>query len=176
MWYVIQALGNETTEKVCDKCRQALPERLVSEIFIPKYICLKHYRKEWHETLLPLFPDYFFIDTDQADEVAERLKILSRIVKPVCVGKDFVPIYPEEQMFLESMMDAQRVIRRSVGNIINGKFDIYAGPLHDKAGYIRKIDRHRRLADMEIGLLGENRTIKVSLEIVKKINTSEIGA
>lgn len=173
MWYVIQALGNGDIDQVCDKCRTAMPEDLVPDLFVPKYICLKHYQKEWHEKLLPLFPDYFFLDTEQPTEVEERLKLLSRIMKPVCVGKDFVPIYPEEQQFLEEMMDGQRVIRKSTGNLINGKFDIYAGPLRDaeKHRLIKKVDRHRRLADLEIRLLGTVKKVQVTLEIVKKINT-----
>lgn len=177
MWYVIQALGNEDLEKVCDKCRTAMPEDLVSELFVPRYICLKHFQKAWHEKLLPLFPDYFFLDTKQSGEVEERLKLLSRIMKPVCVGNDFVPIYPEEQKFLEEMMDEQRIIQKSTGNLIDGQFDIYEGPLQDegKYGLIKKVDRHRRLANLEIQLLGAVKQVQVTLEIVKKINTVAIG-
>lgn len=176
MWYVIQALGSEDIEKVCAKCRTAMPEEVVAELFIPRYICLKYFRKEWHEKLLPLFPDYFFLDTRQPEEVLERLKLLSRIMKPVCVGKDFVPIYPEEQKFLEEMMDDNHVIQKSTGNLIDGKFDIYEGPLRDveKHRLVRKIDRHKRLANLEVQLLGTARQVKVTLEIVKKINTAAI--
>ena len=177
MWYVVQALGGEDVEKVCDKCRTAMPEGVAREIFVPKYICLKHFKREWHEKLLPLFPDYFFMDTGQPEEVRERLRPLSRIMKPVCVGEDFVPIYPEEQKFLEEMMDGRHVIRKSTGNLVDGKFEIYEGPLRDveKHGMIRKVDRHRRLADLEVRLLGEARQVQVTLEIVKKINTAAIG-
>lgn len=180
MWYVIQTLGNEATETVCEKFRQAMPEGLVKETFIPRYICLKHYQKEWHEKLVPLFPDYFFIDTEavEAEEVRERLQVLSRIMKPVCVGKEFVPVYEKEQEFLESMMDEQRIVRKSTGNLINGTFDIYEGPLMDKEKHklIRKVDRHRRLANMEVQLFGETRQVQVTLEIVKKVSTNEVGA
>ena len=177
MWYVIQALGNEDIETVCGKCRTAMPEEVVNELFIPKYICLKRYKKEWHEQLLPLFPNYFFVDTEQPEKVEERLKPLSRIMKPVCVGTDFVPIYPEEQKFLEEMMDEHHVIQKSTGNIIDGQFDIYEGPLRDAEKYslIKKVDRHKRLANLEIQLLGAARQVQVALEIVKKINTAAIG-
>ena len=177
MWYVVQALGNEDIEKVCDKCRTAMPEEVVKELFIPKYICLKHFKKEWHEKLLPLFPDYFFLDTEQPEEVQERLKPLSRIMKPVCVGKDFVPVYPEEQRFLEELMDERHVIQKSTGNLIDGQFEIYEGPLQDEKKYmlIKKVDRHRRLANLEVKLLGTVRQVQVTLEIVKKINTAAIG-
>ncbi len=177
MWYVVQALGNEDIEKVCGKCRTAMPEGVVKELFIPRYICLKHFKKEWHEKLLPLFPDYFFLDTEQPEEVQERLKPLSRIMKPVRVGKDFVPVYPEEQRFLEELMDERHVIQKSTGNLIDGQFEIYEGPLQDEKKYrlIKKVDRHRRLANLEVQLLGTVRQVQVTLEIVKKINTAAIG-
>ena len=177
MWYVVQALGNEDIEKVCSKCRTAMPEGVAGELFVPRYICLKHFKKEWHEKLLPLFPDYFFLDTGQPEEVRERLKPLSRIMKPVCVGEDFVSIYPEEQKFLEELMDESHIVQKSTGNLVDGRFEIYEGPLQDeeKYGLIKKVDRHRRLADLEVQLLGASRQVQVALEIVKKINTAAIG-
>ena len=74
-------------------------------------------------------------------------------------------------------MDGRHVIRKSTGNMVDGKFEIYEGPLRDveKHGMIKKVDRHRRLADLEVRLLGEARQVQVTLEIVKKINTAAIG-
>jgi transcriptional antiterminator NusG len=100
--------------------------------------------------------------------VEEILNVLSRIVKPVCVGKDFVPVYAEEQQFLEEMMNAQHEVEMSVGNIINGSFDIYEGPLQKKGSIIRRVDRHKRMGEIEVKLLGEIRRVKVGLEIVEK--------
>lgn len=173
MWYVIQTLGNVDVQKVCDKFKQAMPDTLLKDVFVPQYVCLKHYQKEWHEKLVPLFPNYFFVDTERAEEIRERLKVLSQIMKPVCVGEEFVPIYAEEQEFLERMMDAGHIICKSVGNIIDGRFDIYEGPLQDKAHLVRKVDRHRRLAYVEIQLHGERRQMQVGLEIIKKIVTQK---
>ena len=84
MWYVVQAVGNEDVQNVCDKCRQAVPAGLAKDIFVPKYTCMRKFQGEWQEKTLPLFFDYFFVDTEQGEEVLERLKVLSRIAKPVC--------------------------------------------------------------------------------------------
>ena len=63
---------------------------------------------------------------------------------PLITGRrkdKFVLLSPKEQKFLEELMDAQRVIRKSTGDIIDGKFHIYEGPLMDEKKHpkIRKV-------------------------------------
>lgn len=45
---------------------------------------------------------------------------------------------------------------------------ILKGPLMNQAGLIRRIDRHKRLAYLEMEIMGRKKTVKVGLEIVKK--------
>lgn len=45
---------------------------------------------------------------------------------------------------------------------------ILNGPLMNQTGLIKKIDRHKRLAYLEIEILGRTKTVKVGLEIVQK--------
>jgi transcriptional antiterminator NusG len=169
VWYVIQVLKGAEERSACNKTREAIPEGMAANIFVPTYICMRRYQGMWHREQKVLFPGYFFIDTEQPEQVEELLNVLSGIVKPVCVGKDFVPVYAEEQQFLEEMMNAQHEIEMSVGNIINGAFDIYEGPLQKKGSIIRRIDRHKRTGEIEVKLLGEIRRVKVGLEIVEKV-------
>ena len=169
MWYVIQVLnGNEIN--VCEKCRQAVSPDAYGDFFVPMYVCMRRYQGEWNKEYKVLFPGYFFVDSEHADVLEQELSVVSRIAKPVCVGKDFVPIHEEEQAFLEEMMDASHIIQMSTGNIINGEFDIYEGPLQKKGTYIKRIDRHKRIAEMDVKLLGESRRVRVGLEIVNKVS------
>lgn len=168
MWYVIQSLNGDELN-VCEKCRQAVPKDAYRDFFVPMYVCMRRYQGVWSKEHKVLFPGYFFIDTEQPEIVEKALSVVARIAKPVCVGKQFVPILEEEQDFLEDMMDASHIIQMSTGNIINGEFDIYEGPLQEKAAYLKRIDRHKRIAEMEVRLLGKPRRVRVGLEIVKKI-------
>lgn len=175
MWYVIQVIEG-STDIAFQKCRQAFPATVYKEIFIPMYECMRKYKGEWHLIRRELFPRYFFVDTDFGEMVEESLRLLSRFVKPVCVGKGFVPITKAEQMTLESLMDASHVIRMSRGDLIDGEFEIYEGPLQGRGTVIRRIDRHKRIGDIEVSLLGERKRVQIGLEIVRKVNRDEIGA
>ena len=44
-----------------------------------------------------------------------------------------------------------------------------SGPLQGKEGYIKKIDRHKRRAFLEMPMFGRVQKIQVGLEIVAKI-------
>lgn len=167
MWYVIQTKSGEE-EKNMNLCKRALKAGSYCDAFVPKYVCMKRYEGAWHYEQRVLFSGYFFIDTNQPDIVEKAILPLSRLMKPVYVGKDFVPIYKEEQSFLEEMMDAEHSISMSRGNIVQGVCDIQEGPLQKKVSFIRKIDRHKRTAEIELHLFGQERRVKMGLEIVSK--------
>ena len=56
----------------------------------------------------------------------------------------------------------------SVGIIENSVTKILSGPLKGKEGLIRKIDRHKRKAWLEVEMFGRKQEIQVGLEIVAK--------
>lgn len=85
----------------------------------------------------------------------------------MCRGR--FPVYSEKQAFLSSLLDENGTIQMSRGDIIAGNFDIKQGTLQEKEGCIRRIDRHKRIAEIEVSLHGENRRVRVGLEIVSKV-------
>lgn len=167
MWYVIQVPEGEE-ENVCIQCRRAFDPVHFREVFVPKYVRMKHYQKEWHQECRSLFPGYIIVDTEHPKDIERVLGVLNRIARPVCVGDEFLPIGKQEQEFIKAMMDEQHVIQMSVGNIVNGQFNIYKGPLQDKGEYLRKIDRHKRTGQIEIRLFDRIKRMEVGLEIVSK--------
>lgn len=56
----------------------------------------------------------------------------------------------------------------SEGIIEGSKVSVNSGPLQGMEGYIRKIDRHKRKAYLEIPFFGRTQNIQVGLEIVEK--------
>lgn len=168
MWYIVQtAAGRE--ESVSEKCKNAFPRESYRRIFVPKYLVLKRYQGVWQEEKKVLFPGYFIVEAEEGETIRKVLEgALSRIAAPVCVGDDFVPVYPEEERFLEALLDADDTVGVSRGDIVNGVFDIREGPLCRQGFCIRRVDRHKRLADIECRLHGEQRRVRVALEIVNK--------
>lgn len=56
----------------------------------------------------------------------------------------------------------------SSGIIENDRVRILSGPLMGMEGNIRRIDRHKRIAYLEIEMFGRTVEMKVGLEIIKK--------
>jgi transcriptional antiterminator NusG len=61
------------------------------------------------------------------------------------------------------------VTEESKGFIIGDKIIVTSGPLKGRESIIRKIDRHKRRAEIEVAFLGDIRRINVALEVISKV-------
>ena len=59
-------------------------------------------------------------------------------------------------------------VEMSEGLIEGDKVTVTSGPLRGREAQISKIDRHKRLAWLDMRMFGSNKSIKVGLEIVSK--------
>ena len=59
----------------------------------------------------------------------------------------------------------------SEGIIEGSRVIVRTGPLQGMEGLIRKIDRHKRKAWLELPMFGGTHTVQVGLEITEKIKT-----
>lgn len=173
MWYVAQTdIGAEHDAMV--KCRNALDLQVAAQIFTPTSEKMKKYQGQWHLTDSVMFPGYIFIESDEDSETLEKLLWrIPNVVTPVKIGGGFNPITKEEEDFLREMMDDRYQIRISTGYIVDDELVIKYGPLFGKAALIRKIDRHKRLAVMDVSLWKETRSVNVGLEVLAKMTGEE---
>ena len=74
MWYIIRKPGNIDEEKVCEKCRAAIPKQLAPEIFVPKYEDMKKRQGSWEIELDILYPGYIFLDSESPKELLNYLE------------------------------------------------------------------------------------------------------
>ncbi|MBO5552544.1 MAG: antiterminator LoaP [Lachnospiraceae bacterium] len=173
MWYVLKvAEGKEDT--ACETCRKAFPAGCRAEVFVPCYARPYHRDGEWKEIMKALFPDYIFVDTDKDGAEAVKEIVSKRIphtAQTVCVGDEFVPIYEEEQRFLESLMDKDHIVTVSNGNIVDDRVVVDEGPLRQYSDKVCWYDRHKRMANIEMTLLGVTRRIKIGLVLANRIYT-----
>lgn len=173
MWYVIQTVSGQ--EKNCmQQCMHYIDNRYYKKMFIPQYIEKKHFKKEWHDVKKILFPGYLFVDTVRIEAVAEKLKKVSKYTKLLKDGDTIAPITEEEKSFLEMMMDDEYVVRYSEGFIVGEKVCIISGPLKNCQGWIKKVDRHKRLAKMEIPIFGRRTPVEVGFGAIARISEDEL--
>ena len=59
-------------------------------------------------------------------------------------------------------------MEHSIGYIEGDRIIITGGPLVGREGGIKKINRHHRVAQIEIDMFGQKQVVDVALEIVEK--------
>jgi transcription antitermination factor NusG len=166
-WYVIYAHASNE-QRICDELNGMLGKELYEHCFVP--LCERHYRKDGNETVVkePLFPGYLFIITDNIDEVAASLWKVSKFKRLLRSGDSFVPLWEEEVSNLKAITDKDYNVSFSKGILEGDSVTVTEGPMQGFEGLIRKIDRHKRAAFIELPFLGESTRVRIPLEIVEK--------
>ena len=155
MWYVIQVrTGKE--EEICFQCEKLIEKEILEKCFIPHYEQMKRYQGKWHKEQRILFPGYVFLVSDAKERLPFALKRVTGLTKLIGTGDEVVPLTEEE------------VDGMSKGLIVNDQVIIREGPLKGNEGLIKKIDRHKRRAYLELEMFGRTVETQVGLEIVEK--------
>ena len=163
-WYVVQVrTGKE--EEIVKKCQFYIDHDILIDCFIPITKKKKKYHGTWHIVDDILFKGYIFIITNQVEQLYTQLKKVPDLTKLLGNdGKEIYPIYPQEAMFLTKFSNKDHVVDISNGIIENDKIIINEGPLIGLEGLITKIDRHKRIAYVDVELLGKLTRVQGGLE------------
>jgi transcriptional antiterminator NusG len=79
-----------------------------------------------------------------------------------------VAVREKERLYWERLFDADFCIAGSVGVAEGDTIRITSGPLVGMESRIKKIDRHKREAVVEMEVMGAARDVRVMLEVVEK--------
>ena len=96
------------------------------------------------------------------------MKKVIGLTKLIGTGDEIVPLTEDEVTFLREFGKEEQVVGVSKGIIVDDKVIIQTGPLKGNEGLIKKIDRHKRKAWLELELFGRTVETQVGLEIVEK--------
>lgn len=170
-WYVVQvSTGSE------HKLRQLIVKQLeqtgvpYEDCFVPMVEYVRKVDKKYETKEKPMFPGYLFIISagDNIQDIAAALKQVIGFTKVLGEDGAFIPLYPKEVEFLLGFSDNQHNVGMSCGFIENEKVTVTQGPLVGKEGCIQKINRHKRIAEVEVFFMGRATRVQVPLEIVTK--------
>ena len=168
MWYVVQ-VRTGTEEEIITQCEKMIDQGILKRCFIPYYESMKKYKGEWHLEQKILFPGYVFMITDEIEQIYLNLKNVIGLTKLIGTGREIIPLTQEEVNFLTEFGKEKQVVEMSTGIIENGRIQITEGPLKGREAMIRKIDRHKRKASLEIPMFGRILETQAGLEIIEKI-------
>ena len=167
-WYVVQVRSGHE-KQIAEKCGTMISNSVLKECFIPEYVRRKRYLGEWHDVRDVLFKGYVFMITDAVEQLNVELKKIPDFTK--IIGRKNMEIFPlaeSEVAFLESFGKEEHVVDMSVGFIKGDQIFITEGPLQGKEGLIMKIDRHKRIAYLQLSMFNKETVTKVGLEIISK--------
>lgn len=167
-WYVVQIFrGRE--DIFIDRLKQYEDYN----VFTPKQVQLLKRNDKIIRVLKPMFPGYIFVETN-ADYKSFRkfyqqsIAIIEGCIKVLKYKDEVESLYPQERLFIERFVNKDKVIDTSIGFIEGERIKIIDGPLVGNESFIKKINRHKRTALLEITLFGELQSIELSCEIIAK--------
>ena len=167
-WYVVQVFRGKE-EVFIDRLKQFDD----CSVFTPKQVQLFKRKDHVIKVLKPMFPGYIFIATD-LDYRAFRtfyqqfISIIDGCIKVLKYKDEVEALYPHERAFIERFVNKDNIIDSSLGFIEGDRIRIIEGPLVGNESLIKKINRHKRTALIEIALFGEIQSIELSCEIIAK--------
>ena len=166
-WHVLFVLGGHE-EKITQQINES-----DHHAFLPKVTKIFKKKNELRKEDVLLFKNYIFVkSTDDTTEfqkyIQNEIQHLTGFIRLLKHDNQTESLYPHEKEFLMKFANKDHVIKESEGFIEGDKIVITEGPLIGHESLIKKIDRHKRIAMLDIEMFGQQRTITVALEIISK--------
>lgn len=176
--YVLHVLGG-TEDTVVRLIERLVPAQLVGSCYVLRRQVKKRVDGVWRTVLELLTPGYVYIETDDPARLTQALRSVPRLTRMLEINGTFVSLEQDELAWLQQLVDGDsHTVAMSEGVFEGDQIVIISGPLQGCEGLICKIDRHKRVAWLDMHLFGRMKTVKVGLEVVKKErahNTGESG-
>lgn len=181
-WYVLFVKANTEKRVVGDISNYVKANKISCEFeaFVPEsehYFRSKKNREMGRQyAKRPLFPGYVFIETSLSQDefieyCAQYIYSSQDIIKLLRYGdSDQIALSNDERERFEYLFKGKRYLEHSQGYIEGDKVIVTYGPLVGHEGSIKHINRHNRLALIEFEMFGKLMSVKVALEIIKRIN------
>lgn len=166
--YAIQ-VGSGQEAKVEELIRRFVDESVIGEIFVPRFEAMRRWKGEWHKRTERLTPGYLYVETSDVEKLALQLSRVPAFTKLLGNNEVFIPLNDDEVAWLNAFTGNDcRVIEMSEGIVEGSKVVVLRGPLMGHEAEIKRVDRHRRTAELEICMFGRVKTIRLGLEIISK--------
>lgn len=128
----------------------------------------KKYEGQWHIVYEDLFPGYVFIDTDEPERVYKELK---KAPSPKLLFSDdeyVSALEKHESEFMERLADRDGMIGISKVRIgADGRIRCLSGPLEHMEDRVRRVNLHKRIAEIEAEVMGKRRILYLGIDIVE---------
>ena len=155
-------------KEIVKQCRTVIPQEILESSFLQYFEEMKRYQGSWHRQKKLLFPGYVFLISKDSGVLYQGLKKVIGLTKLLKTGEQIIALTEAEKAFLLKLGGEEQLVKMSTGLMEQDRIVILNGPLKGLEGYIKRIDRHRREACLELPLFGRMLDTKVGLEIIAK--------
>ncbi len=159
-----------TREGLEENLTNEIEERFIrpgEEVYILMNNRLKKYDGEYKIITKPLFPGYVFVNTDDGERLRAHFRRnteISKLLYSPEADDNIVLLGEKEEKILDQLCGKDHVLDISTGYKDKDGVHITSGPLVGMENMIKKINRHKRIAVIEIDIFS-NRELIVGLEI-----------
>ncbi|MCL2719085.1 MAG: antiterminator LoaP [Lachnospiraceae bacterium] len=172
-WYVFMAKTGQEY-----KAKEEISNFWGMEAVLP-FVPMKesYFRKEKQlkKEIEIMFPGYVFVQTEIpeneflacAPDYIKKSRVALKLLS--YADSDKIAIKENERAFLKTLLNENNCMEFLEGIIEGSRIIITSGVFMGLESVIKKINRHKMQAKVEIELLGSIRTMTVGLEIVKKM-------
>lgn len=162
-WCTLQVRpGHEHT--VAERVRRVASD-VLRDCFVLERQALRRVQGSWTMATEVMYPGYVFLVTTDPQALQERLKGLPSLGQLIEANGRLGELCASEIAFITAFGGPDHLVRFSRGAIVDGELVVHEGPLQGRVSQVRKIDRHKRIARLDIG---GARTATVGLEVVSK--------
>jgi len=165
IWYLLPCRKREE-QKILAICIEKMPKKAVSDSFVLTFDRMRRYEGAWHLERQLMFPGYVFLESEGEKFLLEELERCGAILRPKA---QLFQVNREEEEFLKRLCGVSHHLEMSRGIIKKGNTWITEGPLKGMEERISRIDRHKRLARVEMMMKPDYRYITAGLEITEKV-------
>lgn len=169
IWYIARVrIGAE--ENVRLRCLEQISPGVIKDCYVFHYKEKRRIYGKWVVQEKVLFPGYVFLVSGgiETKELDRKLWHIKGVIGLLEMNDGLAVVSDEEVEFLLTIGGHRQTVEMSEGVIEQSVVRVYSGPLVGKEKYIRKIDRHKRKAFLEMPTLGEMKKVQVGLEIISK--------
>lgn len=171
-WYILQCrIGQEKQRLITLK--KKLTSNAAEDIFL--FQCQRLWKNDgcWKLVRKDMFPGYIFIQSGNPEYLSDELKQLKGIVKAMEEPGYLFSVYQEEEQYLRELCGKEHVLNISYGykDQKAGVSHIIKGPLYGWENRIKKLDWHKRYAQIEIPVLRRYATVWAGIDIISDMNS-----
>lgn len=175
MYYVIQvAPGKE------EETERHIEERVSKEFYAGCFHPIRHvqkkFRGKWKIRREKLLPGYVFIESENVKGLYLDLKRIPMMTKLLGWEKEFITALDEQETtWLKKILSVGKngkvsgeVALSRIEITENDRIRILSGPLQEMEGMVKRVNLHRRIAEVEVEFMGRKTILYLGIEMIGK--------